>query len=148
MSPRAQADAYQPETSPASGAIVIVGSGLAGYGVAKELRALSPDQPVTLLTRDDGAFSSKPMLSNALAQQKTPESLTQNTPAGMAEKLRIEVKHHVAAQRIDRDRRVVVTDAGDVPYDQLVLAVGADQITLPITGDGASSIHQVNDLTT
>ena len=51
--------------------LVIVGTGLAGYTLAREWRKLDSDRPLVMLTEDAGAFYSKPMLSNALAQGKT-----------------------------------------------------------------------------
>jgi len=47
--------------------IVIIGSGLAGYTVIRELRKMDKDVPITLITREPGYFYSKPMLSTAFA---------------------------------------------------------------------------------
>ncbi len=55
--------------------LIIIGSGLAGYMLAKELRKLDAQMPLIIITADDGAFYSKPLLSTALTQQKTPEQL-------------------------------------------------------------------------
>ncbi|HSC78763.1 MAG TPA: FAD-dependent oxidoreductase, partial [Chitinolyticbacter sp.] len=55
--------------------VVIVGSGLAAYNCAREFRKLDSATPLTLVTRDGGGFYSKPMLSNALAGNKTPQAL-------------------------------------------------------------------------
>ena len=52
--------------------IVVLGSGLAGYTLVRELRKLDRDIPITLVTRDSGDYYSKPMLSNAFAQGKEP----------------------------------------------------------------------------
>jgi len=52
--------------------IVIVGSGLAGYTLLKEIRKRDAHTPVTLVTADDGTFYSKPNLSNALAAGSRP----------------------------------------------------------------------------
>jgi rubredoxin-NAD+ reductase len=52
--------------------IVVAGSGLAGYGVLRELRKLAPDARLTLITADDGHFYSKPALSTALAKGRSP----------------------------------------------------------------------------
>ena len=57
----------------ASPSIVVVGSGLAGFGVLRELRRLSPDAKLTLVTLESGHFYSKPALSTALAKGKTSE---------------------------------------------------------------------------
>lgn len=47
--------------------VVIVGSGLAGYGVAREIRKLNSELPIEMFSADHGGFYSKPMLSNALS---------------------------------------------------------------------------------
>ena len=47
--------------------IYIIGTGLAGYNLAKEIRKTNKDTPLTLISADSGYFYSKPMLSNALA---------------------------------------------------------------------------------
>jgi rubredoxin-NAD+ reductase len=41
--------------------IVIVGSGLAGYSLVRELRKHNADAPILLVTADDGISYSKPM---------------------------------------------------------------------------------------
>ena len=55
--------------------IVILGSGLAGYTVAREFRKLDAATPLVVVTRDDGAVYSKPMLSNALAGGRSAAAL-------------------------------------------------------------------------
>ena len=42
--------------------LVIVGSGLAGYTLAREFRKLDPASPMVIVTRDDGRAYSKPCL--------------------------------------------------------------------------------------
>ncbi|HUX81420.1 MAG TPA: FAD-dependent oxidoreductase, partial [Halothiobacillus sp.] len=67
--------------------IVVLGSGLAGYTLVRELRKLDPNVAITLVTRDSGDFYSKPMLSNALAQGKSAEMLVITAAAEMAVQL-------------------------------------------------------------
>ena len=55
--------------------IVIIGSGLAGYTLARELRKLDKTTPLVIITADDGRAYSKPMLSNALAQGKSADQI-------------------------------------------------------------------------
>ena len=57
-------------TSDFSSATVIIGSGLAGYTLIRELRKLDKTIPITLITREPGYFYSKPMLSTAFANKK------------------------------------------------------------------------------
>ena len=47
----------------ANNSVVIIGTGLAGYGLAKEFRKLDENTELILITSDDGASYSKPMLS-------------------------------------------------------------------------------------
>ena len=46
-----------------SAPLVIVGTGLAGYNLAREWRKLDSSTPLLLITSDDGRSYSKPMLS-------------------------------------------------------------------------------------
>jgi len=126
--------------------LVIVGSGLAGYTLAKEIRSLGVERPITLITRDRGAFYSKPMLSNALAQGLDPDALVKETPEQMAQRFNLTVLTDTLVSSIDRERNKVIADEQEIDYGQLVLAVGADQITLPLQGTGVDRVHQVNDL--
>ena len=64
--------------------VVVVGSGLAGYGVLRELRKLAPDAALTLVTHDDGHFYSKPALSTALAKGKVADTLVTTPGEKMA----------------------------------------------------------------
>lgn len=127
--------------------VVIVGSGLAGYAAARELRKLNAEIPITMLSADHGGFYSKPMLSNALLSGKTPTSLLSSDAAQMASQLKILIRSHCRVTAIDRsDNAVVLADGEKIFYDQLVLALGADQIRLPLEGDGVTKILAVNDL--
>ena len=52
-------------------ALVIIGTGLAAYNLAREWRKLNPDAPLVLISRDDGSSYSKPMLSTGYTKQKS-----------------------------------------------------------------------------
>ena len=56
-------------------AIVIIGSGLAGYTVTREVRKIDKEISITLISREPGYFYSKPMLSNALAHGKSADQI-------------------------------------------------------------------------
>lgn len=126
--------------------IVIIGSGLAGFTLAREFRKLDAATPLVLVTADSGDFYSKPMLSNAFAQGKTAQQLV-NTPAPrMAEQLGITLTVHTPVTAVRPRERAVDTPAGSLRYDKLVLAIGADPIRLPLGGDAAAEVLSVNDL--
>ncbi len=126
--------------------IVIIGSGLAGYNTAKELRKLDPAVPLVILCADSGPFYSKPMLSNAIASKKTPEAIALNSPEQMATQLNATIRPATRVTAIDTGAHTLQFGDETLAYSKLVLALGADQIRLPITGDGAAGILSVNDL--
>lgn len=127
--------------------VLIVGSGLAGYNTARELRKLDPDTPLVIISRDAGDFYSKPMLSNALAGNRSARDLVMKPAATMASELAATVRTHTEVSAIDTAARTVtLKDGSSMDYRDLVLALGADAIRLPLDGDGAHDVLSVNDL--
>ena len=126
--------------------IIILGSGLAGYNAAKELRKLDKETPLTVVTADSGFFYSKPMLSNALANKKAPAAIALNTPEQMATQLNATVRAKTRVTALDAAAHTVSIGDEMLVYSKLVLALGADQIRLPIAGDATDAIVTVNDL--
>lgn len=126
--------------------IVIVGSGLAGYTLLKEIRKRDTTTPVTLVTADGGAFYSKPNLSNALAAGKTAAALASASADKLATDLNATVLVDTRVTAIDTAARHVRIEAGELDYSTLVLALGADPIAHGLSGDGAAAVLTVNDL--
>ncbi|WP_255990499.1 NAD(P)/FAD-dependent oxidoreductase [Chitinolyticbacter albus] len=127
--------------------VVIVGSGLAAYNCAREFRKLDSATPLTIVTRDGGGFYSKPMLSNALAGNKTPQALVMKPVEKMAEELNATILTRRSVVSIDTQRRQLQLDDGAaLAYRDLVLALGADPVRLQLTGDATPEILSVNDL--
>jgi rubredoxin-NAD+ reductase len=126
--------------------LVIIGSGLAGYTLAREWRRLVPEEPLVLVSRDGGDFYSKPMLSAALAAGKTAATLATASAEAMSEQLSAEIRPRCAVTALDPRGRRLVLDGGELRYSRLVLAVGADPIRLALAGDGAERVVSVNDL--
>ena len=126
--------------------IVIVGAGLAGYTLARELRKQAPEQAIVMICSDSGRNYSKPMLSNAMGMNKTADDLVMATPEAMAEKLNITIRFNSRVTRIDRHSRTLFLGEEPVMYDRLVLAWGAQPIQAPLDGDGLDAVHSINDL--
>lgn len=126
--------------------VVVIGSGLAGYTVIRELRKLDERVPVCLVSADRGDFYAKPMLSNAFAQGKNAAQLVNTTAEKMADDLKIRSLTQTWASAIDLEAKLVHTEAGPVDYGRLVLAVGASPIRLPLAGDAAHLVLSVNNL--
>ena len=126
--------------------IVIIGSGLAGYTVIRELRKLDKAIPITLVTREPGYFYSKPMLSTALASKKSAEQLQTTNAEGMAAQLEITIVRDADVSAIDTVSKTIKTSKGNITYGKLVLGLGSDQIRLPLQGNAANEVITVNDL--
>ncbi len=126
--------------------VVVVGSGLAGYGVLRELRKLSPDARLTLVTHDDGHFYSKPALSTAFAKGKVADTLVTTPAEKMTAQLKLDLRAGREVEAIDRQDKAILTTGGPIFYDKLVLALGADPVRPPIDGDAAHRALAVNNL--
>ncbi|WP_336365687.1 NAD(P)/FAD-dependent oxidoreductase [Marinobacter sp. C2H3] len=128
------------------GPIVIVGTGLAGYSLARELRKLDKDTPVILVSADDGVSYSKPMLSTGFTKGKDADGLAQADVDAMQAQLGIEIRPHTQVTGIDVDARQLQLADGALSYGRLVLACGADVLRLDIPGDGGDRVFSINDL--
>lgn len=126
--------------------IIVLGSGLAGYTLVRELRKLDRDIPITIVSNGSGDYYSKPMLSNAFSQGKEPASLVLTSGPSMAEQLGFTLLAHTEVRAIHRFEKQLDTSSGVLDYDRLVLASGADPIRIPLQGDAADSVLSVNDL--
>jgi len=131
--------------------LIIVGSGLAAYTLAREFRKLDHDMPLVIITADGGESYSKPMLSNAFALGKEPLALCQKTAEQVASDYAATLMTRTRVTAIDRSAqalRVTAADgtAHDIAYGRLVLATGADPRPYQVAGGESVLVHSVNDL--
>lgn len=126
--------------------LIIVGTGLGGYTLAREWRKLDADTPLLIFTRDDGHYYSKPMLSSAYTSNKPPDAIALGDAAAMASQLKAEIRTRVTVEDVDTAAGRVRADGVVTAYSNVVLAVGADPIHVPVAGDGAELVMSVNDL--
>ena len=127
--------------------IIIIGSGLAGYNVAREFRKLNADAELIIVADDDANFYSKPLLSNALVKNKTAQDLAMSDAEKMAGDLNAKVLKNTRVEKIDPSNNVVhISKNESLNYSQLVLAMGASTINLSISGNAADKVVSVNDL--
>ena len=134
-------------TPPSLGPVVVIGSGLGGFTVAREFRKLDKETPLVVLSRDHAGFYSKPMLSNALAGNKTAAALVMKPAQKMAAEMNAQVRSNVHVRRIDAAAMTVELEGGEsIKYRDLILALGADPIRLPLEGNAADAVLSINDL--
>ncbi|MNH95237.1 Rubredoxin-NAD(+) reductase [compost metagenome] len=126
--------------------VVIVGTGLAGYNLAREFRKLDSETPLLLITADDGRSYSKPMLSTGFGKNKDADGLSMAEPGAMAEQLKAEIRTHTRISGIDPGHKRLWIGEEAVIYRDLILAWGAETVRVPIEGDAADCVFPINDL--
>src|SRR5690554_4302054 len=136
-----------PCRSPMSRSLTIIGSGMAGLGLLKQLRALGDTRRVTLISADSGADYSKPLLSSSFAKGLAPERLAMRSALEVSDQLNAVVRTHTRVDRLDPLERCLWIGEERLVYDELVLATGAaprTPFTLP--AGVAKRVFSVNDL--
>ena len=127
--------------------VVVIGSGLAGYGLVRELRRKDEAVSITVLTSDGGEGYSKPMISTGYTKDLNADKLAAQSAEELAEQLNVTVRTRTRVASIDTQSQVVRLEGGEaLPYSELVLALGAELIRPPIGGDAAEDVLGVNDL--
>ncbi|GAB2872702.1 FAD-dependent oxidoreductase [Paraburkholderia jirisanensis] len=127
--------------------VVIVGTGFAGYTVARELRRRDRNIGLLMLSLDDGNQYSKPMLSNAFAQKMSAAQLAGTPREQMAKRLNAEIESNLGVEWIDPVAHCLhLSDGNEIRYGKLVLAVGARARLPQFGGNAAGRLLSVNSL--
>ncbi len=125
---------------------ISVGTGLAGYTSAKEIRKLDASLPLQLISADEGRAYSKPMFSNALSRGKTADELANASVTQMADQLNASIDTQMRVSCVDRAGKTVISDRGQLGYSRVTPALGANPIRLTLEGNAAGELTSVNDL--
>jgi assimilatory nitrate reductase electron transfer subunit len=129
--------------------VVVVGYGMVGARFVEEVRRRDPKGVrirLTVLGAEPRPAYNRVLLSTVLAGGLSAPAVELH-PAGWAARLRVDLRTGVTATAIDRERRIVRTDAGsDVSYDELVLATGSRAWLPPIDGMADPNVVTFRDL--
>ncbi|MCL1478147.1 MAG: FAD-dependent oxidoreductase [Marinobacter sp.] len=134
--------------------IIIVGSGLAGYSLVRELRKHNADAPILLVTADDGTSYSKPMLSTGFGKGKDADGLAQADHQSMADQFNLRLLPHTRVTALNPQAHQIQlgslldshSESQWQSYSKLVLAWGAEVIPLHLAGSGSNAVYSINDL--
>jgi NAD(P)H-nitrite reductase large subunit len=114
--------------------IIIIGSGVAGVSFAEKYRSLSTDDEITLITRENDGYYSRPLLSRGFSKNDIEQSIILKT----FDKLRasnITVISGSEITAINRgDKTVAITGScqeKSLNYDKLILATGSSAFIPP-----------------
>ncbi|MGE0580389.1 FAD-dependent oxidoreductase [Reyranella sp.] len=136
-----------PRHADAPGRIVIVGGGAAGFAAAEMLRREGFAGAITLLSDDTAAPVDRPNLSKDYLAGQAPEDWVPLRPDDYYRDAGIELRLDTHVASIDPRGRTVQLARGEaVPFDRLLLAMGAEPVRLPISGAEPRRIHTLRTL--
>ena len=132
-----------------SAGTVIIGAGQGGFQAAASLREHGYDEPIVIVGDEDVLPYQRPPLSKAyLLGEMSADRLTFR-PSAFYETRNITLMPKDPAVAIDRAAgRVVLASGAALPYEHLVLALGARNRLLPVEGaalDGVLYLRSIAD---
>lgn len=130
-----------------SAPLTIIGSGMAGLGLLRALRAIDAERPVTLITADGGDDYAKPLLSTGFAKRLPPDRLAARSALRVAEDLGAMVRTYTRVEAVDMAQRTLQIGAERLPWGELVLATGAaPAVPFAVSDALAARVFTINDL--
>ncbi|MEU2306310.1 NAD(P)/FAD-dependent oxidoreductase [Streptomyces misionensis] len=121
--------------------VVVVGAGMAGVQTAVALREQGFAGDVTVIGAEPHQPYDRPPLSKAVLLGKAEDSAFDLD----FDSLGVDLRLGCEALGVRPGDRELDTEAGPVPYDVLVLATGAEPVTLPGT-EGVPGVHLLRTL--
>jgi NADPH-dependent 2,4-dienoyl-CoA reductase/sulfur reductase-like enzyme/nitrite reductase/ring-hydroxylating ferredoxin subunit len=130
-----------------SGRIVIVGGGAAGFAAAEMLRRQHYAGSIVMLSDDDAPPVDRPNLSKDYLAGNATEDWVPLRPRAFYAENGIDLRLNASVAGLDvRSRTVALADGESIPFDQLLLATGAEPIRLAIPGADQPHVHVLRSL--
>lgn len=126
--------------------LVVIGAGMASGRLLEHLFDAAPGAfEVTLFNAEPRGNYNRIMLSPVLSGEKSyAEIVTHDDDWYAQHDVTCRFGERVAS--IDRERKVVVGEKGEVPYDRLVIATGSDAFIVPCPGHDLPGVIAYRDL--
>lgn len=114
--------------------IIIIGSGIAGVSFAEKYRSLSKESEITIITRENDGYYSRPLLSRGFSKNDIEQSIILKT----FDKLRasgINIISGAGITAINRSDKIVAITGpcqeNSLHYDKLIIATGSSAFIPP-----------------
>ncbi|QEW18180.1 Nitrite reductase [NAD(P)H] [Marinibacterium anthonyi] len=126
--------------------LVVIGAGMASGRLLEHLFETDPDAyEVTLFNAEPRGNYNRIMLSPVLSGEKSFDEIVTHDDAWYADN-RVTCRFGERIAGIDRDRKVVIGDSGETPYDKLVIATGSAPFIIPCPGHDLPGVVAFRDL--
>jgi 3-phenylpropionate/trans-cinnamate dioxygenase ferredoxin reductase subunit len=125
--------------------VVVIGGGLAGANAAFALRDEGYEGRLTIVSDDPEWPYERPAMSKQYLRGEDPLEKSYVRPIADYETNAVELLRSSAATEIDVRARVVRTAGGDVPWNALVVATGAEPRRLAVANGEAPGIHYLRN---
>ncbi|KRE60652.1 FAD-dependent oxidoreductase [Nostocoides sp. Soil756] len=126
--------------------IVIVGAGLAGATAATELREQGYTGQVVLLGSEEHPPYERPPLSKTYLLGQDPFEKALVHPPEWYPEHDVDLRLGTTATALDTDAHVVSTTGGDITYEKLLLATGAEPRTLTVAEEAGVPVAYLRTL--
>ena len=124
---------------------VIIGSGVAGISAIEAIRSVDPAGEILLVGDDPNGYYSRPGLAYFLTGELHDKALF---PKNSEEYRRMNFRYaKTQVKSIDRTNHIVELDVhGPVPYNRLLIAVGAQATPLKVSGAELEGVFKLDHL--
>ena len=131
------------------GKIVVVGAGIAGLAAVEGIRAASPDTEVTLISKEIHLPYYRLNLTRYLAGEISETEL-EIKPHSWFDKNKVQLLSGTEVSKLKLEHKAMELNNGDeVPFDKLILAVGAHPFMPPFPGayrEGVTNLRTLSDV--
>jgi NAD(P)H-nitrite reductase large subunit/Pyruvate/2-oxoacid:ferredoxin oxidoreductase delta subunit len=130
-----------------AGRVAVVGSSAAGMAACEAARELAPRCSITLVTADDDAAYSRPLLPYVLSGEAERPALAWRGAGYLADELKVRILAGRRARGLNSEAgALLLDDGGEVPFDRLIIATGARGAEVSIPGAGLRGVHSFRDV--
>jgi len=127
---------------------VILGTGVAGIAAAEAIRALDNASSITFITDDSHEYYSRPGMAYYLTGEVDEKQLYPYQPQDY-KKLNAHFLRGTATRIMPDQHLVELNDGTRIPYDRLLIAIGAGAVRLNVPGaslDGVVKLDHMEDV--
>lgn len=128
---------------------VIVGNGIAGLTAAQVIRSLDREGQISLIGEESHLTYSRPMLSKAPLRGFSAETFTVKPEKWYREQRIMNLLSAKVTALESEEKKVELATGEKLPYDECILATGAESFVPPIKGsdkDGVFVVRRLEDM--